>query len=321
MDGKLLESLKELSEEEKELLNGQKLKKDRYTSGRPFRINSEKLLKRGRLIDIRTHTRFAVFPQHTHDYIELLYMCSGSTTHIMNGSDPLELQTGDLLLLGKGCCHEVLPAGIDDIGVNFIVMPEFFQTAFDMMEGRSVLSDFIIDNLTGRCGKMSYLHFHVADVLPIQNLIENLVWSLREGSAGRREDEITMGLLFLLLMRETERVQGAKSQNRFALRVLRYLDEHYEDASVAELAAQFGKPPYWVSREVHREFGVTFKTMLQKKRFQRAVSFLEETERPVGDIAAAVGYENTSYFYRRFRQQFRVSPAEYRRSRRAKPCK
>ncbi len=315
MDQNLLESLKELSDEEKDLLNGQAVQKGLYTSEQLFRINSEKLLKQGRLIDIRTHTRFAAFPKHTHDYIEMLYMCSGSTIHIMDDTTRLELKTGDLLLIGKGCWHEVLPAGTNDIGVNFIVMPEFFQTAFDMMEGQSILSDFIIDNLTGRCSKIPYLHFCVASVLPIQNLLENLVWSLHEGSAGQREDEITMGLLFFLLMRETERTRHMKSRNRFTLQVLRYLDERYEDASVTELAAQFGKPPYWVSRTVREEFGATFKTLLQKKRFQRAVSLLEDTNLPIGDIAAAVGYENTSYFYRLFRKRFHISPAEYRRSR------
>lgn len=321
VDQNLLNELKCLSDEEKELLNGGGLKKERYTCGGQFEIDSRKLLREGQLIDIRTHTRFTAFPKHTHDYIEILYMCSGSTMHVINDRVELTLETGDLLFIGRGCWHEVMPAGLDDIGVNFIVMPEFFRTAFDMMEGRSILSDFIIDNLTGRCGKIPYLHFHVADVLPIQNLLENLVWSLRHGSAGGRGDEITMGLLFLHLLRYTERAQGVESRNRFALEVLRYLDESYENASVAELAGRMGRPPYWVSRAVKAEFGVTFKTLLQKKRFQKAVFRLEETRLPVGDIAASVGYENTSYFYRRFREKYRMSPAEYRRIHRNGECK
>ena len=31
------------------------------------------------------------------------------------------------------------------------------------------------------------------------------------------------------------------------------------------------------------------------------------------DIIAAVGYENTSYFYRRFRERFGASPRDYRK--------
>lgn len=321
MNQRLLNELKVLSDEERDLLRGCGLKRERYTCGRRFEVDSRRLLKQGQLIEIRTHTRFVAFPRHTHDYIEILYMCSGSTTHIINETVPLELKTGDVLFIGKGCRHEVLPAGIDDIGVNFIVMPEFFHTAFDMMEGRSILSEFIIDNLTGRYGKIPYLHFHVADVLPIQNLLENLVWSLHGGRPGGRVDEITMGLLFLQLLQYTERAQDAEDQSRFALEILRYLDANYETASVSELARRMGRPPYWISRKIKTEFGVSFKTLLQKKRFGEALSRLTETRMPVGDIAASVGYENTSYFYRKFREKYRMSPTEYRRLHRDAGCK
>lgn len=321
MNQDLLNSLKRLTDEEQELLHGGGIRKERYACGDPFEIGSRKLLKQGQLIDIRTHTRFIAFPKHTHDYIEILYMCSGSTMHVINDTVELELKQGDVLFIGKGCSHEVMPAGIDDIGVNFIVLPEFFRTAFDMMEGRSILSDFIIDNLTGRCAKIPYLHFRVADVLPVQNLLENLVWSLHSGSPGQREDEITMGLLFLQLLRRTGRAQGVETRSRFALDVLRYLDENFETASVAELAGRMNHPAYWVSREVKAEFGVPFKALLQKKRFREALSRLLETRMPVSEVAASVGYENTSYFYRRFREKYRVSPTEYRREHRNPLCK
>jgi AraC-like DNA-binding protein/mannose-6-phosphate isomerase-like protein (cupin superfamily) len=319
MNQDLLNSLRLLTEEEKELLNGCGLKQERYTYGKLFEVDSRKLLRQGQLIDIRTHTRFVSFPKHTHDYIEILYMCSGSTLHIINDTE-LKLETGDVLFIGKGCWHEVMPAGMDDIGVNFIVMPEFFHTAFDMMEGRSILSDFIIDNLTGRCSKIPYLHFHVADVLPVQNLLENLVWSLHSGFPGQREDEITMGLLFLQLMRCTGRTQDVANRSRFAMEVLHYIDESYENATVTELAARMCRPGYWVSREVKAEFGMPFKDLLQKKRFREALSCLTETRLPVCEIAASVGYENTSYFFRRFREKYGISPTEYRR-RHAKPSR
>ena len=315
---KLLEDLKRFSKEELDLLNGRKLQKGLYTCGQEFVIDSKKLLKQGQLIDIRTHTRFAAFPPHTHNYVEILYMYSGSTTHIINGKTELRLQTGELLLIGKGCRHEVLPAGIDDIGINFIVLPEFFYTAFNMMEGKSILSDFIIDNLTGKCEKMPYLCFHVADVPPIQNLLENLIWSFRSETADRRIDEFTMGLLFLQLLKYTERAEGGGKRHRLALDVLTYINENYDRAVLSEFAAQEHLPLYSVSRRIKAEFGVPFQTLLQKKRFQAALSYLTGTQMPISGIIAAVGYENTSYFYKKFRQQYHTTPNEYRKSHRNK---
>lgn len=313
MDRELLNELKQVSEEERELLEKRGLQQGRYTRGREFEVDSGKLLRQGQLIDIRTHTRFAAFPKHTHNYVEILYMYSGSTMHVIDGRTELELRTGELLFLGKGCTHEVMPAGLDDIGVNFIVLPEFFQTAFRMMEGKSVLSDFVIGNLTGKYEKMPYLCFHVADVLPVQNLLENMIWSFRRGTTDRRISEVTMGLLFLQLMKYTGRAEGGESRHPFALSVLTYIDENYDHASLSEFAARAGQPLYRVSREVKAEFGVTFQALLQKKRFQAALALLTETRMPVAEIAESVGYENTSYFFRKFREAYRESPGEYRK--------
>ena len=38
-------------------------------------IDSDKLLEAGQLITIRPHTRFVHFPEHTHNYVEVIYMC------------------------------------------------------------------------------------------------------------------------------------------------------------------------------------------------------------------------------------------------------
>ena len=52
-------------------------------------------------------------------------MCQGTTTHILNGSRVV-LEEGDLLFLNQNVEQEILPAGEQDIAVNFIVLPEFF---------------------------------------------------------------------------------------------------------------------------------------------------------------------------------------------------
>ena len=40
--------------------------------------------------------------------------------------------------------------------------------------------------------------------------------------------------------------------------------------------------------------------------------FLVETELPVEQIAANIGYENLSYFYRQFKAHYGVTPSRYR---------
>ena len=102
MDSKLLEHLMKITDEEREILAGaQDIRKELYTSEKRFVIDSKKLLEKGRLIEVRPHTRFIHFPEHKHNYVELVYMCHGTTTHILNGRDRLFLEEGDLLFLNQ----------------------------------------------------------------------------------------------------------------------------------------------------------------------------------------------------------------------------
>ena len=49
-----------------------------------------------------------------------------------------------------------------------------------------------------------------------------------------------------------------------------------------------------------------------RQRFQKAVVLLMETDLPVEEIAANVGYENMSYFYRQFKARYGMTPRQYR---------
>mgnify|MGYP002223890180 CR=1 FL=1 len=75
-------------------------------------------------------------------------MCQGTTTHILNGSRVV-LEEGDLLFLNQNVEQEILPAGEQDIAVNFIVLPEFFDTAFSMMdmEEENALKEFLVGGI------------------------------------------------------------------------------------------------------------------------------------------------------------------------------
>ena len=78
----LLSALRAVTQEERELLQGKELRRARYTSGRDFTIDGRKFLQGGKLMAVRAHTRFVAFPCHRHTYVEILYMCEGSTARM-----------------------------------------------------------------------------------------------------------------------------------------------------------------------------------------------------------------------------------------------
>lgn len=65
-----------------------------------------------------------------------------------------------------------------------------------------------------------------------------------------------------------------------------------------------------------KEVGQHFAEYLAEARNRKAKELLLGTSKNVNDIAVEVGYANTSYFHRKFKEHFGVSPAEVRRIKR-----
>ncbi len=315
IDEMIIKKLSLVTDEEREILSGRRdIDKSLYMYKPENIINSRKLLSEGKLITVRPHTRFVRFPEHKHDYVEVVYMCRGKTTHIING-ERVELKEGNILFLNQNSTQEILPAGENDIAVNFIILPEFFDTTLSMLGNEETpLRRFIVNCLKSEDIPSSYLYFDVADILPIQNLIENLIWTLMNDVINKRNiNQMTMGLLFLQLLNCTDRLKSQNDETDIAIRTLRYVEEHYSQGSLTELSELLHYDFSWLSREIKRQTGKTYTELVQEKRLSQAAFLLKNTDLSVCDISLKVGYENISYFHRIFLKKYDVSPKHYRK--------
>jgi AraC-like DNA-binding protein/mannose-6-phosphate isomerase-like protein (cupin superfamily) len=316
MHAEIVKQLSVITEEEQRILDGQKnINKTIYTKKKELVVDSQHFLQKGKLIQVRTHTRFVHFPKHRHNYVEVIYMCKGSTKHIIDGNEVV-LEEGDLLFLNQNATQEILPAGKDDIAINFIIQPQFFDRTFEMIGADdNMLRDFLVGSLCEDSRRTSYLYFHVADVLPIQNLIENMIWSLLNNQINKRScNQLTMGLLFLHLINHMEKMEtGGKAYHQeFEVQVLNYVETKYKDGSLAELAELMGYSVYWLSHEIKKRTGKTYKELVQTKRMNQAAYMLTNSRVAVAEIIRMVGYDNTSYFHRKFKERYGISPKEFR---------
>lgn len=320
MREEILRELKKITEEEQKILSGQEMDRSIYRDENSvptdrYEIDAAKLLEQGKLITIRKHTRYVHFPPHTHNYVEVVYMCAGSTTHIVNGNT-LVLKEGELLFLNQNSVQEIFPAQDGDIAINFIVLPEFFDSALYLLgTEENLLRDFLIACMTGENANTGYLHFKVADVLPIQNLVENLIWTLMHRLPNKRSmNQMTMGLLLLQLLNHVDALatDGEDAGEKLTLEVLKYVDENYKEGELTKLANQMHYDVYWLSREIKRRMGQNYTELVQTKRLAQAGYLLQNTKMSVMDVAAVVGYENAGYFHRIFKKKYGCSPKKYR---------
>ena len=308
----LLETLSALTDEEKLFLDSGKLDTTLYMDGGTTTINAKKLLKAGKLITMRPHTRFVHFPEHTHDYTEMVYMYKGTTTHVVNGVEVV-INEGDTLILNPNSVQEIFPAGEGDIAVNFIILPPFFKKLLSMLgEEETPLKRFLIDCISGKDGALKFLHFKSGALLPVRNLFENLIYTFLNGHASNREIELTMGLVLLHFTKSSSSLAPTDEPTDLMLQILEYVEENYKEGSLAAVADELHYDFFWLSREIKRQTGKTYTELVQEKRLSQAAFMLQNTNLKIEEISDAIGYSNQSYFYKLFEKKYGTSPKKFR---------
>ena len=246
------------------------------------------------------------------EYPELLYLCRGCARYRIGGTE-VTVREGELLLLGQNTPLEPLDGASDPLDISFFIKPELFGDILSFLGSEQTpLREFVLRCL-GQETPYGYLHFHVAGIRPIENLLENLLLHLLESPDSRRAIPLyTVGLLFVHLLEESDRLTMGIREQQSILGVLRYLENNYAGGSLTEAAQLLHCDVAWLSREIKRRTGRTYTELLQERRLQQAAWLLEHTRQRVSDIAVSVGYENVSYFHRIFQKRFGLSPKKYR---------
>ncbi len=98
-----------------------------------------------------------------------------------------------------------------------------------------------------------------------------------------------------------------------ARKAAEYLDTNYtHDISVEEIAEALGVSRSFLSRCFKEVHGMTILEYLLGVRMKNALRLLNETDLSVNEIAAQVGFNNANYFFRKFKEEFDVTPTQYR---------
>jgi two-component system response regulator YesN len=97
-------------------------------------------------------------------------------------------------------------------------------------------------------------------------------------------------------------------------RVISYVKNNYnEDLKLETLARLFNYNCAYLGKRFKKHTGKSFHTYLDMLRIDAAKEMLQNTDKKVYEIAFAVGYSNTDYFYSKFKKYAGKSPLDYRK--------
>ncbi|MBQ2696266.1 MAG: helix-turn-helix domain-containing protein [Clostridia bacterium] len=117
----------------------------------------------------------------------------------------------------------------------------------------------------------------------------------------------------LLLLKEYSNV---KSEFPVLITNIRhYLEDMiFSDVSVSDIAAEFNYSEKYIGRLFKKHTGKTIKEYVGEQRLQRAVKLLFSSEYTITEISVMTGFNNLTYFCRKFKEQYGISPRDYQKS-------
>lgn len=96
--------------------------------------------------------------------------------------------------------------------------------------------------------------------------------------------------------------------------IVAFLEEHCtEHLALADVAGRFGLSPQYFCTFFKDNIGRTLTQHVNFLRIERAARLLRETDEAIMAVGMAVGFDNFSYFIKRFREYYGCTPKDYRR--------
>lgn len=312
----IMERLVCFSDEEINNLNGfVGIDKSIFISEQSNVVDADKLLKANQQFAVRKHTRFCEYPKHRHNYLEFMYVYAGEMVTIIDDQE-IVIKQGELLLLNQNIEHAIKYTNENDIIFNFIIKPEFLEFLSGMAEEQNEVFSFIFDALYSYDNKGEYLIFKVSNNEIVRNHIEAIITNIYQQQLNHSFTlKLLVGLLLTELMNNPHLIETYESNNYnklVVISILKYITLNYQEGSLSVLAKQIHQPDYKICKLIKEHTGSTFKQLIQEERLKAAANLLKTTSLPIVEIMQEVGYENITYFYKIFKEKFKITPSIYR---------
>lgn len=279
-------------------------------------VSEKKVLNNYYNFAVIKQDRYADVPLHKHTWLELCYVYSGQC-HMQIRNTKLKLAAGEMVLISPDAPHLIRKCGAEDIVVNFLITREYLNGAFfERLAGDNIVSEFFIDAINHKSLADSYIFFSAKKenrlaMFANQFLCEFFSPSVTSGAM--LDAQMTL-LICELVNVFQENMEMSNTVDRQLFAILKYLEKNYMNCTLVSTAAVFHMHPNYLSSYIKSHTGSTYKQLIQTQRLNQACALLRTTSMSTRDISIAVGYENTSFFFKKFTERYGCTPTEYRQA-------
>lgn len=250
---------------------------------------------------------------HEHDFFEVALVTQGTGLHIAADGDHA-LEPGSVVLIPPNQWHAY--GECKDLAVfDCFVAPELIDTTLSFLDYELPLIESVHSSLLPLPQRTQLTPYELG--LALAEL-----YSMNDLSDARRSRIQVIGHLMIYLDilnrawsidRDAPRRSTAPLHPAVAGSMALMKSDLAHTWTLAQLASATATVRSHLVRLFQRELGIPPIAYLNRARAQVAARQLAQTDRPVAEIGAQLGWQDAAYFARRFKAAYGLSPSAYRK--------
>lgn len=201
--------------------------------------------------------------------------------------------------------------------MNFIRLGEHEQSYFyldkffeDMKSQNNLTDDevqFLLYLLLGSLSRLIYEN-HV-EILNDNTDIAKKFYKIRNSGIDEAKDELKAYITNII-----DKINENKSNSNSCIKnILQYIDQGFtSELQLIDLEEKFSLNKYYIGQLIKEHTGINFNDYINKKRIEKSIELLKNTELSIKDISGTVGYSYPHYFIKVFKKINGVAPGEFR---------
>jgi AraC-like DNA-binding protein/mannose-6-phosphate isomerase-like protein (cupin superfamily) len=246
---------------------------------------------------------------HSHAFFELLYCTSSGGAEYLVGSERYRVQRGDILFVPPGISHRpLLPPNMSAPYARYVL---WLSADFLRM-----YAGFFPYQFAEKQAEVGMLRTAGTKWESLGELFRSGVHEAERRADGWEAAVIGNTILLLTqIKRATDersvRVMTAESPELLD-RITAFVESNYSTRfTIEDLSRQLYVSSSSVSHLFKEKMGVSFYRYVTQRRLIAAKPLIEKSL-PLEDVCRLVGFSDYSGFYRAFKQEYGISPRQYR---------
>ncbi len=245
----------------------------------------------------------SAFPEHHHDFCEIVIVEHGTGTHIFNGQ-PYTLSGGSVCFVREHDRH------LYEHTENLFLTNVLYRSvnAFSFIAG---LDKLLPQEMDGFYPSHWRVNQHILQqIKPLLSQLETLTEEGDPGATAYRE--IVFMQLLILLRQGSHSLTGLNADGRID-QLISWLEDHFADEICWDtLADQHALSLRTLHRQLKQRTGLTPQRYLNRLRLMKARHLLRHSDESITNIAYQCGFGDSNHFSTLFKREFTWSPRDIR---------